>query len=548
MGAETFDVVVVGGGVTGSGVALDAATRGLSVALLEARDLASGTSSRSGKTFHGGLRYLEQRNFRLVREAAHERNLSLRLLCPHLARATPFLFPLTHRGWERVYMGIGIALYDLLGGARGAVPRHRHLGRRRALREYPSLNPDRITGALQYYDALFDDARHTATVARTAAAHGAAIATRAEVVGVLRDGGRVTGVRARDLESGRDLEVRGRCVISATGAWADLVGQLTGESQVEVAPAKGVHILVPADRIRAQGAFIARTADSILSIRPWGRHWLIGTTDTPWAHDRAAPVANAEDIAYLLEVTNGWLRVPLTTDDIVGVYSGVRPLASGSVGGGATTAALSRDHAILPGPEGMFTIIGGKYTTSRRMAEDAVDAAAGYLGGPIPASVTAALPLLGADGWMALRNRRGRLAAATGLPVEQVDHLLGRYGSLVGELFELIAERPGLARPLDGAMEYLEVEAVYAATHEAALHLDDALARRMRISIETRDRGVAAAPRVAELMGEVLGWDESRRAGEVADWTARVDAERRAEAEATDDAAFAASAIPSRAG
>jgi glycerol-3-phosphate dehydrogenase len=543
MGAETFDVVVVGGGVTGSGVALDAAARGLSVALLEARDLASGTSSRSGKTFHGGLRYLEQRNFKLVREAAHERNLSLRLLCPHLARPMPFLFPLTHRGWERLYMGVGVALYDALGGAHGGVPRHRHLSRRRVLREFPSLRPDRVKGGLQYYDALFDDARHTATVARTAANLGAAIVTRAEVVGMLRDGGRVTGVRARDAETGAELEVRGRCVISATGAWADRVQQLTGESQVEVAPAKGVHILVPADRIQAEGAFIARTADSILSIRPWGRHWLIGTTDTPWAHDREAPVANAQDIDYLLEVTNSWLKVPLTAQDIVGVYTGVRPLVSGKVGAADQTAALSRDHAILPGPEGLFTIVGGKYTTYRKMAEDAVDLAAKYLGGDIPGSITGSLPLAGADGYAALRNRRAALAASSGLTLEQVDHLLGRYGSLIGELFAELEARPELAATLPAAPDYLEVEARYAASHEGALHLEDALSRRMRITIETRDRGLSAAPRVAELMGEVLGWDEARRASEVAAYTARVEADRRAEAEPTDDAAFAASTL-----
>src|SRR5947209_6735535 len=239
MTERTFDVVVVGGGVTGTGTALDAASRGLTVALLEAGDLASGTSSRSGKTFHGGLRYLQQLNFPLVRQAAHERNLMVDRLCPYLTWPTAFLFPLRHGVWERAYMGAGILLYDLLGGTRPTeMPGHRHLTKTRALREMPSLRADLITGAVQYYDVIFDDARHTLAVARTAAQYGAMIGTRLEVTGMLRDGSRVVGVRAHDYETGQELEVHGRCVINATGVWADLVQQLVGEAQMEVRPAK----------------------------------------------------------------------------------------------------------------------------------------------------------------------------------------------------------------------------------------------------------------------------------------------------------------------
>lgn len=563
LAAETFDVVVVGGGVTGAGAALDAASRGLTVALLEARDLAIGTSSRSGKTFHGGLRYLEQLNFKLVREAAHERNLMVGRLCPHLTRPTPFLYPLSHRAWERGYVGSGVLLYDLLGGARYGMPRHRHLTKRGVLREMPAIDPNRITGGLQYYDVIFDDARHTMNVARTAAHYGAVAGTCLKVTGMLRDGaGRVAGVRARDHETGDEVEVRGRCVINATGAWADLVQELAGEAQLEVRPAKGIHIIVPHDRIESRTGVLARTADSVLVVRPWqSRYWLIGTTDTPWEHDRADPAANAKDVEYLLTEVSKWLRTPLTEDDVVGVYAGVRPLLSGKAAARAvssdqaatpapegrpagadskTTAALTRDHAVLEGPEGLFTIVGGKYTTYRRMAEDIVDAAARWMGGSTPKSVTAVTPLLGAPGWEVLRNQRGRLAAERGLEVEQVDHLLGRYGSLVGELFDLLAERPELARPIDGAPEYLEAEAVYAASHEGALHLDDVLARRTHISIETRDRGLAAAKRVAELVGEVLGWHDTRRERELARYEAQVDADRRAQREPDDDAAVAA--------
>ena len=549
MAEETFDVVVVGGGVTGAGTALDAASRGLTVALLEARDLAIGTSSRSGKTFHGGLRYLEQLNFKLVREAAHERNLMVGRLCPHLCRPTPFLYPLTHRAWERAYAGSGVLLYDLLGGARYSMPRHRHLTKRGAMRETAALDPDRITGGLQYYDVIFDDARHTMNVARTAAHYGAAVGTCLEVGGMLRDGaGRVAGVRARDHETGDELEVRSRCVINASGAWADLVQELAGEAQVEVRPAKGIHIVVPRDRIDSRTGLIARTADSVLIVRPWGtRYWLIGTTDTPWEHDRGDPAANAKDVDYLLAEVSKWLRTPLTGDDIVGVYAGVRPLLSGkapeappSGGDSKTTAALSRDHAVLEGPEGLFTIVGGKYTTYRRMAEDVVDAAARWMGGSTPKSVTAVTPLLGAPGWEALCNQRDGLANRRGLEVEQVDHLLGRYGSLIDEVCGLLGERPELATPIEGAPEYLEAEAVYAASHEGALHLDDVLSRRTHISIETRDRGLVAARRVAELVGEVLGWDDARRAQELARYETLMDADRRAQREPDDDAAVAA--------
>jgi glycerol-3-phosphate dehydrogenase len=516
LSARTFDVIVIGGGVTGAGTALDAASRGLSVALLEANDLASGTSSRSGKTLHGGLRYLQQFNFALVRQASHERNLMVDRLCPHLTRPTPFLFPLHQRVWERAYMGAGILLYDLLGGVRPAqMPAHRHLMKSAALHEMPALDADRITGAVQYYDVIFDDARHTLMVARTAAHYGALIGTRLAVTGMLRDGARIVGVQARDTETGQELTVHGRCVINATGAWADLVQQLAGEAQIEIRPAKGVHILVPATSIPSSTGFIAPTADSVLVIRPWGQYWIIGTTDTPWDVERNLnnePVANASDINYLLSETNKWLHTPLTHTDIIGVYAGVRPLLSSK---GKKTAALSREHAVLQGPEGLFTIVGGKYTTYRVMAQDVINAAVHYLGNS-STSVTSVTPLLGATGWHILRNQREQLAIQTGLDLVYIDHLLARYGSLVSEIFAILALRPELVQPIEGASEYLAVEAVYAASHEGARHLDDILTRRTHIAIETRDAGLIAAKQVAELAGEVLGWDDVQCAQEVA--------------------------------
>jgi glycerol-3-phosphate dehydrogenase len=536
--SQIFDVVVIGGGVTGAGTALDAASRGLTVALLEAEDLASGTSSRSGKTFHGGLRYLQQLNFSLVRQAAHERNLMVDRLCPYLTRPTPFLLPLSHGAWERAYMGAGILLYDLLGGARPTdMPGHRHLTKTHALREMPSLRADRITGAVQYYDVIFDDARHTLTVARTAAQYGAVIGTRLQVTGMRDDNNQIAGVLVYDKETGQALEVQSRCVINATGAWADLVQQLAGEVQVKVQPAKGVHVVVPGDSIDSRTGFIVPTADSVLVVRPWGQYWIIGTTDTPWNDDRNNPVANRSDISYLLTEANKWLRTPLAVDDIVGVYAGVRPLLSNKSG---STAALSRDHVVLKSPAGLFTIVGGKYTTYRVMARDVMDAVACWLSGSVPPSVTASTPLLGTEGWYVLHNQRQRLARETGLDVEQIDHLLRRYGSLVRELFNLLAKHPELAQPIVGASAYLAVEAVYAASHEGALHLDDVLTRRTHIAMETKDHGLRAAEQVARLVGEVLGWDNALREQEVARYTAQVKADQLAAQELTDTAAIAA--------
>ena len=535
MASETFDAVVIGGGVTGCGTALDAASRGLRVALLEARDLAGGTSSRSGKTFHGGLRYLERGNLSLVRSALRERDLMVERLCPHLARPVPFLLPLTSR-WERAYMGAGVLLYDLLGGARRGIPGHRHLSRTGAHREMPGLRAD-VRGAIQYHDVRVDDARHTLALARTAARHGCAVLTRAEVVGMLRDQGRVTGVRAVERESGEEIAVRARSVINATGVWADRVQALAGEVRIEVRPAKGIHVVVPRERIASRTGLIARSGDSVLVIRPWWRHWIIGTTDTRWDHAREEPAASGADVDYLLVSANRWLREPLRRDDVVGVFAGLRPLLSGRA---EVTAALSRDHAVVETAPGLVTVVGGKYTTYRVMAAEAVDAATYGLSQPVPRSCTADVQLIGADGFAAVRNRAEDLAAEAGLGAHWGLHLLDRHGSAMTEVLDLVAERPELGRPLEGAPGYLEAEVVYAATHEAALGLDDVLERRTHAAWETADRGLAAAERSAQLLAETLGWSEGRRAEELTRHSARVAAVRRAEAAPDDAAAVAA--------
>src|SRR4051794_51096 len=325
MAGETFDVIIIGGGVVGAGAALDAATRGLSVALLEARDFASGTSSRSSKLIHGGLRYLEMLDFALVREALRERGLILTRLAPHLARPVPFLYPLQHRGWERIYTGAGVLLYDTMAAGEPGLPRHRHLSRRGALRACPALRKDSLIGALQYYDAQIDDARHTMFLARTAAAYGAHVASRTEVIGFLREGERVTGVKVHDLEHDRTFEVRAQQVINATGVWTDDTQALVGErGQFHVRASKGIHLVVPRDRIQSNTGLILRTEKSVLFVIPWGRHWIIGTTDTDWALDKAHPASSSTDIDYLLDHVNDVLATPLSRTDVQGVYAGLR--------------------------------------------------------------------------------------------------------------------------------------------------------------------------------------------------------------------------------
>jgi glycerol-3-phosphate dehydrogenase len=521
LAARISDVLVIGGGVTGTGAALDAATRGLSVGLVEQRDLAAGTSSRSSKLIHGGLRYLEQLNISLVREALEERGRILHDLAPHLVRPVSFVYPLTRLGWERLYVGAGITMYDTLGGAR-QLPRHQHLTRRGALAMVPALRRDALVGAVRYWDAGVDDARHTMELGRTAAAYGADVVTSTRVTGLLREGERVVGVRVVDQEAGRELELRARQVVNATGVWADDVQAMAGRGRIRVRASKGIHLLVPKDRLHSDSGLILRTETSVLFVIPWGRHWIIGTTDTDWDEDLAHPAASARDIQYLLDRVNRVLRTPLTHEDVDGVYAGLRPLLTGE---SEATSKLSREHAVATTAAGLITIAGGKYTTYRVMAKDVIDAAAHNLPQRVPTSVTERTPLLGAVGFEAVWNQRRRLAEETGLHVSRIEHLLSRYGSMVGELLDLLSDRPELGERIDGSDGYLKVEAVYAASHEGALHLDDLLTRRTRTSIETYDRGVSAARCVAPLMGEVLGWDEDDVANELAHYEARVRAE-----------------------
>ncbi|GAB2814678.1 glycerol-3-phosphate dehydrogenase/oxidase [Alpinimonas psychrophila] len=546
MRSRVLDVLVIGGGIVGAGSALDAVTRGLDVGILEAQDWASGTSSRSSKLVHGGIRYLEQLDFPLVQEALTERGLLLQSIAPHLVRPIRFLYPLHHRLWERVYIGAGMMLYDLLsytGGRTPGVPHHRHLSKRQVALAAPSLRSSNIIGGLSYYDGQVDDARYVVTLVRTAASFGAHAANRVRVEGFLTEGERIVGVKAHDLLTDEHFEIRAKSVINSTGVW-------TGETQAMVADggrlrvraSKGVHILIPRAKFQSIMGLLLRTEKSVLFVIPWGKHWIIGTTDTDWHLDKVHPSATAADIDYLLEHVNTVMETPLTRDDIEGVYVGLRPLLAGE---SDETSKLSREHVVANPAPGLTLIAGGKWTTYRVMAQDAVDAAVDGLDGLIPPSITDRVPLLGACGYVAEFSRRERTAAETGLSVALVTHLLHRYGSMAPDVLALIAENASLATLVPGTTDYVQAEVIYAATHEGALHIEDVLDRRTRLAIETSDRGAAAAPVVAKLLAPVLGWNATRAKAEVANYLAWVEAELASQRQDDDVAANALSvAVP----
>jgi glycerol-3-phosphate dehydrogenase len=524
LGAEQFDILGIGGGVNGVGAALDAASRGLKVALIEAQDIASGTSSRSSKLIHGGLRYLEQYDFKLVREALHERELMVSTLCPHLVKPVGFLFPLTEKFKERTYVGAGLALYDALRGFQRAMPWHKHLSQKQINEIAPSLRHDLVTGAIKYFDAQVDDARHTMSVARTAARHGAIIATQVSAESLIREGKRVAGVNALDLASGKKIAIKARATIMCAGVWSDQL-----HARFELAPgynvtmSKGAHIVLPGSAIKSDAGIIVKTPISVLFLIPWGDKWIVGTTDTPYEGDRAEPCATKEDVQYILDQANRVLEPKLRADEIIGVYAGLRPLVANNKS--STTTKLSREHTVDRPAAGFVSIAGGKYTTYRVMAKDVVDRTVIELRRLTQESVTEKLPLVGADGYFALAQQKDRIAQESGLDVATVTHLLNRYGSLISEILDLIKVQPQLASTLDADLPYIKAEIVYAASHEGARSVDDVISRRTRISFEAINHGVHLADEIATLIAPVLGWNAKQRKESVAQYTELVDRE-----------------------
>jgi len=538
-GGPELDILVIGGGVTGAGIALDAVTRGLSTGVVEAQDWASGTSSRSSKLVHGGLRYLQMLDFHLVREALTERDLLISSIAPHLVKPVSFLYPLEKRVWERAYVGAGVALYDTLASVNGrhrAMPIHRHLTRKSMERLFPDLRHDAAIGAVRYWDASVDDARLVSTLIRTAASYGAHAASRTQVVGLTTtSGGAVTGAELVDLEAGDRFTVRARQVINATGVWTEQTESLAGtEGGLRVLASKGIHIVVPRDRIAGDTGLILQTEKSVLFIIPWSRYWVIGTTDTPWEQELIHPVATSTDIDYVIEHANAVLSRPITREDIIGTWAGLRPLLQPGTKEGTSSAKVSREHTVASPTPGLTVIAGGKLTTYRVMAKDAVDFAIGSRATTLP-SITERTPLVGAEGLEVLQRQARDIGGRYGWDHGRMDHLLHRYGSLLGELLELVDEDPELGQPLAEAPAYIGAEVVYAVTHEGALHLDDVLMHRTRLNYEQADKGVGALEVIADLVAPRLGWDAERRQAEIDAYRARAEAEQAA-AEQPDDA------------
>jgi glycerol-3-phosphate dehydrogenase len=509
LAAEDFDVVVVGGGITGAGVALDAAARGLRTAIVEKDDWASGTSSKSSKLVHGGLRYLQQKEYRLVYENLHERQRLLRN-APHLVRPLPFLIPLFGRGGT-VDKGIAKAyrtalwLYDVTGGIRIG-RRHERLTRDEALAHLPTLKTDLLAAAFLYWDAHADDARLTLAILRTAVLdHGAVALNHAPVTGFLKTvEGRLSGVT---LEDG--TEVRARHVVNATGVWVDDVRRLDAtEGAASLRPAKGIHLTLRRSTLPADIAAVVPVPKDRRSIFvvPWGDHVYLGTTDTDHDGPLDDPQVTPDDVAYVLGAINAWVTGKVTADDVTGSWAGLRPLVRAATS--VRTADLSRRHAVTVSGNGLVTITGGKLTTYRKMAADAVDAFAS--GGR--RSSTTSLRLRGADG------------------ADDVDdaHLASRYGGEARVVQALLDADPALREPLVPGLPYLRAEAVYAARYEMATTLDDVLSRRTRALLLERDATAAAAADVAALLAGELGWDAARVAHEVDAFVASAEREREA--------------------
>lgn len=505
LSTEKFDVLVIGGGVTGVGAALDAASRGLKVALVEASDLASGTSSRSSKLIHGGLRYLEQYDFRLVRESLHERELMVSSLAPHLVKPLAFLYPLHNKYFERTYVGAGLTLYDVLRGFQRTLPGHKHISQKHTAEIAPSLRPDLVKGAVKYFDAQVDDARHTMMIARTAARHGAVIATGVRVESLIRKGRRVVGVKARDEKNGKLITIKANTTVMCAGIWSDPLHKSFGlKAGYNVTMSKGVHIVLPKKAINSEEGVILKTAVSVLFLIPWADKWIVGTTDTPYTGDCAKPLAEKSDIDYILNEANKILKPKLKASEIIGVYAGLRPLVANKTD--SDTTELSREHTVDLSAPGFVSIAGGKYTTYRIMGKDVIDLAIAKSSQKVPESVTDKLPIVGADGYFGLVQQIDRIAQANGLSTDLITHLLDRYGSLISDLLELIKERPNLGKRLTKDLPYLKAEIYYAATHEGARSVDDVISRRTRLAFEAPNSAIDLAPEVAKIIAPVLNW------------------------------------------
>lgn len=511
---ESWDVVIVGGGIVGCGALLDAATRGLRAALIEQDDIAVGTSSRSSRLIHGGLRYLEQFRFGLVREALAERSRMLEL-APHLVRIEPLLFPIYGLPFaSKAFYDTGLTLYDLLG-ARHDGGWHRRLSRAATLELAPTLHREGLHGGLVYHDGVEDDARYTLAVLRTALADGATALTRIRATGLRHDAsGRVAGLSARDVLSGADLVIRTRAVLDATGVWEADPDHPFGGGSLRILPSRGAHLVVPRARIPNRVGLTIRVPGKVVFLVPWPDFWLIGSTDAEYEGGLDRPSAAGWEIDGLLDTVNATMDVDLRRDDVVGAYAGLRPLIAPSSG---STVKASREHRVTVERSGVVRIGGGKFTTYRVMARDAVDALLGRAEAARRPSGTAERRLVGAadaDALERIRIELETIAALRAVTPDAAARLVARHGTEAPGVVGLGAECD-LLRPLVAGRPFLEAEVPWAARHELALSVDDVLARRTRLAVELPDRGAAIAPRVAELLGRELDWGPTRQAREV---------------------------------
>lgn len=538
MASDGVDVLVIGGGITGAGVALEAVARGYRTGLVEKADFAGGTSSKSTKLVHGGIRYLPQFDFALVHEALVERGRLVRN-APHLVRPLGFVLPLYTENKRPLGMPIappgglgmslllraGLLLYDAMSG-RLAIAPHAHIGAQRALELAPALKAEGLKDGFIYYDGQTDDTRLTLTVLRTAAKRGACLANYAEVVGfdLARQAGRaaIAAVRVRDGLSGDELAIPVGTVINAAGAFAGRIEAMAGESRIAIRPAKGVHLTLPRDALPTTdyAVVLPETPDGrLLFIVPWNTRVTLGTTDTKGG-DLDRPVATDDDVDYLINTANLYLRTKLTRDDVISAWAGYRPLISPAKSDGAATSKLSRTHIVVDGPGGMITLTGGKLTTYRRMAQDALDHLARREGKPI-AHPTEAMLLDGAAGYAGCRVALAEAAAHFGWGADVVARL-SQYGGEAGVILDLCAGEPALADRIVPDLPYIMAEVVYACRHEMAITLDDALTRRLHVNFEDWSRGVEPAPRVAQVMARALGWTPREAEAQVAQYRAQV--------------------------
>ena len=508
MGRDAFDLAVIGGGITGAGVALDAVSRGLSVALIEKADFAGGTSSRSSKLIHGGLRYLEHLEFSLVREALHER-ATLTRLAPHLSRPLQFLVPLYRAGIpsplgnSRLKLSVGLWLYDLLAG-RENIGRHRWVDREEALRLAPRLDPNGLRGGFVYYDCLTNDSRLVIEVIKAAAARGAAIANYAAARRLTKIGSRASGIEIEDRLGGEAVALRAKVVVNAAGVWSDEVSRLdSAGAPRRLRPSKGIHVVMPSEKFDNQTAVLIPSLgeNRFLFVIPWCGRTVVGTTDSDYSGDLDEPHAEEKEIARVVESAAGsFPSAGISGGDVISSFAGLRPLVSAN---GESTAEVSRKEEIFESESGLITIIGGKLTTYRHMAERVVDLAAREIA-PERRSGTRQIPLAGVEKLTGgIEARASSAAAEFEVPLELVTHLISSYGGNFRTVLEIAAESADFREPLIEGLPHIAAEVVYAARYEMAATAADFLVRRTRISLLARDHGVSIEGRVAELMAEI---------------------------------------------